>query len=524
MTEIANNGAVHEPHPWLVAGSVMIGTFMVVLDSTVVNVALPHIAGSLSSTVDEATWALTSYLAANAIVLPITGWLSNYFGRKRLLLMSVIGFTTSSFLCGLAPSLVALIMFRIIQGATGGALQPISQAVLLEAFPPAARGKAMGIWGLGIVVAPIMGPVLGGWLTDNYSWRWVFYINVPIGVLAVIMARAYVFDPPYIRRLSEVVDYVGLGLLALAVSSLQVMLDSGRKNDWFESTSITLLLVFAIGGFTLFVVRELLAEHPVVDLRVFANRTYTTGVILTTTLGFVLFGSLVLLPIMLQTLLGYPALQAGIAMAPRGMGSFIGMPLVGAITTKMDARKLVAAGLISGAVTLFWLGDLNLNAGYWDIFWPQFVQGIAMSLLFVPLTTITMAPIPREQMGNAASVFNLMRNIGGSVGIAASSTLLAHRQEVHRLILGEHINAYNPTVQSMVAALRAAFIARGADAVTATQRAYAAINGMVMQQAAMLSFLDAFIALGMVFLIMTPVIFFMRKPEYSEEHVVMAGE
>jgi DHA2 family multidrug resistance protein len=339
-----------------------------------------------------------------------------------------------------------------------------------------------------------------------------------------MMARAFVFDPPYIRRGSEVVDYVGLGLLALAVSSLQIMLDNGRKADWFQSTSITLLTVLAIGGFVAFIVHELLTEHPVVDLRVFANRTYTTGVILTTVLGFVLFGSLVLLPIMLQTLLGYPALQAGIAMAPRGIGSFIGMPIVGALTTKMDARKLVAAGLLSGAVTLFWLGDLNLNAGYWDIFWPQFVQGIAMSLLFVPLTTITMAPIPREQMGNAASVFNLMRNIGGSVGIAASSTLLAHRLEVHRLILGEHINAYNPTVQSMVAGLKAAFIARGSDAVTATQRAYAAINGMVMQQAAMLAFLDAFIALGMVFLIMTPVIFFMKKPEYSEDHVVMAGE
>jgi DHA2 family multidrug resistance protein len=512
----------HHVNPWVVSMAVMLGTFMVVLDTTVVNVSLPHIAGSLSSTVDETTWALTSYLAANAIVLPITGWLSNHFGRKRLLIMSLVGFTVSSFLCGLSLSLPMLIVFRIVQGATGGALQPISQAVLLEAFPPAERGKAMGFWGLGIVVAPILGPVLGGWLTDNYTWRWVFYINVPVGVLAVVLARMFVFDPPYITRSSERVDYWGLGLLALAVSTLQIGLDKGRSEDWFHSMFITTLMVTSVAAWAAFIWRELAAGHPIVDLRVFRIGTYTMGVIATVVLGFVLFGSLVLLPILLQTLLGYPALQAGIAMAPRGFGSFIAMPVVGYLTSKIDPRKLVAAGLLSGAWTLFWLGGLNLQAGYWDIFWPQFFQGIALGLLFVPLTTITMAPIPREQMGNAASLFNLMRNIGGSIGIAITATMLANRQEVHRQLLNEHINPYDPATQQMLSAIKAAMMARGADAFTATQQAYAAVSGMVMRQAAMLSFLDVFRVLGIVFVIMTPAMFIMRKPEMSAEHVMVS--
>lgn len=517
-----NEPAAHHTNPWVVSAAVMLGTFMVVLDTTVVNVSLPHIAGSLSSTVDETTWALTSYLAANAIILPITGWLSNHFGRKRLLIMSLVGFTTSSFLCGLSLSLPMLIAFRIAQGATGGALQPISQAVLLEAFPPSERGKAMGFWGLGIVVAPILGPVLGGWLTDNYSWRWVFYINVPVGVLAVFMARMFVFDPPYITRSSDSIDYWGLGLLTLAVSTLQVALDKGRSEDWFQSTFITALLLVSVAAWIGFVWRELSANHPVVDLRVFKIRTYTMGVVATVVLGFVLYGSLVLLPILLQTLLGYPALQAGIAMAPRGIGSFIAMPVVGYLTSKIDPRKLVVAGLLSGAWTLFWLGGLNLQAGYWDVFWPQFFQGIALGLLFVPLTTITMAPIPRARMGNAASVFNLMRNIGGSVGIAMTATLLSNRQDVHRQLLSEHINPYSPATQQMFNAIKGALMARGADAVTATQGAYASMYGMVMKQAAMLSFLDTFRVLGIIFLIMAPLMFIMKRPEMSTEHVMVS--
>src|SRR5579863_5483245 len=315
-------------NPWIIATSVMFSTFMEILDTTVVNVSLPHIAGNLSSTVDEATWALTSYLVANAIILPITGWLANHFGRKRLLMMSVVGFTAASFLCGLSPNLPFLIVFRIIQGACGGALQPLSQAVLLEAFPPQERGKAMAFWGLGIVVAPMLGPVLGGWLTDSYSWRWVFYINIPIGVAAIIMTKLYLFDPPYIRRTSESVDYWGIGMLALGIGALQVVLDKGQEKDWFGTHWITALALLAVVTLTVFVFRELWTRHPVVNLRVFKNRSYSTGVFMMAILGVGLYGSTVLIPLVMQTLLGYPALQAGIAMAPRGFGSFVAMPVV----------------------------------------------------------------------------------------------------------------------------------------------------------------------------------------------------
>jgi len=506
-------------NPWIVAVSVMFATFMEVLDTTVVNVSLPHIAGSLSATIDEATWALTSYLVANAIILPMTGWLASVFGRKRLLMASVAGFTVSSFLCGLAPNLSTLILFRILQGATGGAMQPLSQAVLLEAFSPQDRGKAMGFWGLGIVVAPILGPVLGGWLTDSYSWRWVFYINIPVGVTSLIMTRLFIFDPPYIRRESQGIDYWGLGMLTVGIGALQIVLDKGQEEDWFSSGWITALAVIAAVTLVALVVHELTTEHPVVDLYVFKERSYAVGVFLMTVVGFVLYGSLVLLPIMLQTLLGYPSLQAGIAMAPRGIGSFVMMPLTGLMTGRFDARKLLTVGLIVGGVTLLWLSELNLNAGYWDIFWPQLIQGVGMSLLFVPLTTVTMDPIPRERMGNATSLFNLMRNIGGSIGIAATGTMLARRQQAELTLLGANVTPYSTTAQSMFERMRAGFIASGADMVTATNRAYAAMFGMVQRQAAMVSFVSIFQLLGILFLLLVPLILIMKRPRRAEAPV-----
>jgi DHA2 family multidrug resistance protein len=499
-------------NPWIVAIAVMFATFMEVLDTTVVNVSLPHIAGNLSATIDESTWVLTSYLVANAIVLPMTGWLARNFGRKRLLMTSVTGFTVSSLLCGLAPNLPVLVFFRLVQGATGGAMQPLSQAVLLEAFAPQDRGKAMGFWGLGIVVAPILGPVLGGWLTDTYSWRWVFYINLPVGIASIIMTQLYVFDPHYLRQEVSKIDYWGIGLLALWIGSLQIALDLGQEYDWFSSRFITMLITIAVVGSLAFVVRELMAGEPIVDLRVFKIRTYSTGVFLMTSLGFVLYGSLVLLPIMLQTLLGYPSLQAGIAMAPRGVGSLIGMPVMGMIIGKVDARKLIAFGLIGGGLTLIWLGQLNLNAGYWDVFWPQFAQGLALSALFVPLTTVSMDPIPRERMGNATSLFNLMRNLGGSVGIAVTGTLLSRHTQANVGILGANVDPYSPATQQAFNAARAGAMASGADPATATQRAYGMLYGVVNQQASMVSFVTLFRLLGIVFLLLIPLILLMRRP------------
>jgi DHA2 family multidrug resistance protein len=501
-------------NPWIISVAVMLATFMEVLDTTVVNVSLPHIAGSLSATPDEATWALTSYLVANAIVLPITGWLANYFGRKRLLMAAVTGFTTASFLCGLAPTLPVLIFFRLVQGATGGALQPISQAVMLESFRPQDRGKAMAFWGLGIVVAPMLGPVLGGWLTDSYSWRWVFYINIPVGMASIVMTKLFIFDPPYIRKPKTGIDYWGIGMLALGIGTLQIFLDQGQEKDWWSSDLIRFLIITSAVMIAAFVIYELIARNPVVDLRVLKIRTYGAGVFLMTTVGFVLYGSLVLLPLLLQTLLGYSAVEAGIAMFPRGLGSFIGMPIIGAIMSRFDPRKLLAIGVTGAGLTLIQLSWLNLNAGYWDFFWPQFFQGMSMALVFVPLTTVTMDPIPKEQMGNATSLFNLMRNIGGSIGIANATTILARTQQRNIDVLGVHVNPYDLRSQTMLRGLKSAMMAHGADAATATRQAKGAMFGMVEQHAAMLSYLQVFRLLGVIFLLVLPMLFLFKKPTH----------
>jgi DHA2 family multidrug resistance protein len=388
----------------------------------------------------------------------------------------------------------------------------LSQAVLLEAFPPQDRGKAMGFWGLGIVVAPILGPVLGGWLTDTYSWRWVFYINIPVGIASIVMTKLYIFDPPYLRAESRKVDYWGIGMLAVGIGALQFVLDKGQQEDWFSSSMITTLAVLSAATLIALVFHELTTDNPIVDLRVFKERSYAVGVFLMTVLGFVLFGSMVLLPIMLQTLLGYPPLQAGIAMAPRGLGSFVMMPLTGLMTGRFDPRKLLAVGLVLGGSTLVWLGQLNLQAGYWDIFWPQLIQGAGMSLLFVPLTTVAMDPIPREKMGYATSLFNLMRNIGGSVGIAVTGTMLARRQQSMTSVLGSNVTEFSASARLMFEQMRGAFLAAGTDAVTASRRAYAAMFGLVQRQASIVSFVTLFQLLGIIFLAMLPLILLMKRP------------
>ena len=490
----------------------MLSTFMEVLDTTVVNVSLPHIAGSLSATIDEATWTLTSYLVSNAIILPLTGWLSNFFGRKRMLMLSVTGFTIASFACGLAPTLPFLVVCRVIQGACGGSLQPISQAVLLESFPPQDRGKAMGFWGLGIVVAPLLSPVLGGWLTDSYSWRWVFYINVPIGVASIIMTRLFVFDPHYIKRASSKIDYWGIGMLAVGIGLLQVVLDKGQEKDWFATMWITVVAVAAVVALVAFMFRELMIDHPVVQLRVFKDRTYSTGVFLMSMLGVGLYGTTVLIPLILQTLLGYPALRAGIAMAPRGLGSFIAMPIVGLIMSKFDPRKMLALGLFVCALTLFQFSGLDRSAGYWDFFWPQLEMGLSLGLVFVPLTTITMSGIAKEKMGNATSLFNLVRNLGGSIGISAVQTMEVRLQQTNTNVLGAHVNPFSTAARNMMNMMEGMMVSRGGDAVAAAQQARAMIFGLVQREAAMISYNTIFKSLGILFIALLPFILIMRRP------------
>jgi DHA2 family multidrug resistance protein len=503
---------------------VVFGTFMVVLDTTVVNVSLPHIAGSLSASIEESTWALTMYLAANAIILPITGWLANHFGRRRLLLLSVAGFTGASLMCGLSFSLPFLVVWRVIQGATGGVMQPLSQAIMLEAFEPRDRGKAMALFGIVVVVAPIMGPVIGGWLTDSYSWRWVFYINLPIGAFAFMMLRRNIFDPPYIRRGTAGIDYWGIGLLAVGIAALQIGLDQGQQKDWFESSLITTLLALAAIALVAFLVHALRSKAPVVNLKLFRDRTYAAGVALITVQSVGLYGSLVLMPVLLQTLMGYPALEAGYAMAPRGLGSLVVTPIAGLLVNRVDPRRLLAVGFVASAFSLYWMSWLNLQAGFWDVFWPQFLQGAGMGLLFVPLTTVAMDRISLKDMGQATSIFNLLRNIGGAVGIAMVQTVLARDRQEHFNVLGAHIEPYSFATQTMFANLRATFIARGSDVTTATSRAYAALFGMVQKQAAMVAFLDTFRLLAVVFVLMLPLLFLMKKPRHHDEPTIVPAE
>jgi len=499
-------------NPWIVTIAVMLGTFMEILDTTVVNVSIPHIAGNMGATVEEGTWVVTSYLVSNAIILPMSGWLANRFGRRRVLMTCVAGFTVTSLLCGLATSLEWLIFFRVLQGLTGGGLQPLSQAVLLETFPPKKHGTAMAAFGLGIIFAPILGPTLGGWITDNYTWRWIFYLNLPVGAISVMMISAFVHDPHYIgKHRTGGVDLWGIGFLALGFGMLQVVLDTGQRKDWFGSTQIRVWAGLCIFGLVALVIRELKARHPIVDLRALKDRTFSAGVFLMTMLGFVLYASLVLLPIFLQTLLGYPALQAGLALSPRGIGSLVMMPITGQLTNRYDPRKLIFVGIVVGAWSMFSLSHLNLNAGYWDIFWPQVIQGGAMAFLFIPLMAVSMSNIAKEKMGNATSIYNLMRNIGGSFGIATMTTFLARRNQVHQSQLISHMSTFDPRMRMMWRGLQSWFQLHGYGSVDAGKKALAALYGMVQQQAAMLSFVEAFWIMGVIFLCMTPLLFLLRN-------------
>ena len=503
-------------HRWLIAIAVMSSAVMEVLDTSVVNVSLPHIAGSLSATVDEATWVLTSYLVANAVILPITGWLANFIGRKRLLMTVVTGFTLSSVCCGLAPSLPMLILFRVLQGTTGGGLQPLSQAVLLEEFPGQERGKAMGFWGLGIVAAPILGPTLGGWITDTYSWRWVFYINLPIGIFSLIMISLFLYDPPYIRRGTMRVDIWGLGMLAVGMGALQIMLDKGQEEDWLGSRLIVTLAVIAGVLLPAFVIRELYSEHPLVRFRLLKYRSFASGIGLVFVLGFVLYGSLVLLPLFMQTLLGWTAVTAGLWTSPRGVGTALCMPLIGVLLSRgWDARKMLLLGFLVASLAFFGYSHMNLQSGTWDILMYQINQGLGMSFIFVPLTTLTMDPIPRAETGYATSLYSVMRNIGSSVGVSFVTTFVARRSQFHQSVLAAHVTPYSHQTRQFLGPIGGAMIRSGSDPSAARMQSTAVLYRMVLQQSALLSFVEAFRIMGILFLAITPLVLLMRRARHG---------
>ncbi|HVS71928.1 MAG TPA: DHA2 family efflux MFS transporter permease subunit [Phycisphaerae bacterium] len=498
-------------NPWLIATAVMAATFMEVLDTTVVNVSLPHIAGSLSSSIDESTWVLTSYLVANAIILPATGWLSTVFGRKRFLLACIVLFTLASALCGASATLGMLIVARVLQGAAGGALQPISQAVLLESFPPAKRGVAMAAFGMGVVVAPIIGPTLGGWMTDNYSWRWVFYINLPVGLIAVMMVHFFLEDPPYIRAArTGRIDVWGFLLLMIWVGSLQVVFDKGQQDDWLASTFIRTLVITGGIGLVLFIFREFMTDAPLVNLRILGNRNFTVGVALMTLMGAVLYGSIALLPLFLQTLMGYSAYQSGLTTSPRGFGSIVGMIIIGRIMGFLDSRMLIAIGFIIVAWSTWAFGNVNLEVNSAAIMWPNIYNGFGTALIFVPLTTMTMGTLKNEQMGNATGIFNLMRNLGGGIGIALVTTLLARGAQTNRSVLLNHVTPYDLAFQQQYSQVEGA-VAPQVGAAQAPREAYAIINGQVDRQASLVTYVDDFRLLAIASLGCVPAVLLFKK-------------
>ncbi|MER3429020.1 MAG: EmrB/QacA family drug resistance transporter [Pyrinomonas sp.] len=512
-TELENDWASWRPSysPWLIAFSVMLATFMEVLDTSVANVSLPHIAGSLSATPEEATWVLTSYLVSNAIILPATGWFASLFGRKRFLLICIGIFTLASALCGMASSLGMIIIARILQGVGGGALQPIAQAVLLESFPPARRGAAMAIYGLGVVTAPIIGPTLGGWITDNYSWRWIFYINLPVGALAVVMATLFIEDPPYVgARRAAKIDYIGFGLMAIGLGALQIVLDKGQQEDWFESAWIVWLSVLCVLALVAFVIRELRTSDPIVDLRIFANRNFAVGTALITSVGIVLFGTVALLPLFLQTLLGYPAVESGLTVSPRGFGSVVSMIIVGRLIGRIDGRWLIAFGFATLAYSTYVFAGLNLEIASSNVMWPNVVSGFAMGFIFVPLTTLSISTLPNEQIGNATGVYNLMRNIGGSIGIALVTTMLARGAQGHQAIMVAHLTPYDAAYREKLKQLTSAFAAHG-DPATATQLAHGAIYGTLLKQASLMAYIDNFRLLTLLCLLCIPLTLLFRR-------------
>lgn len=510
------DGAVERPahNPWVIALAVTLATFMEVLDTSIANVALPHIAGSLSAGQDESTWVLTSYLVSNAIVLPLSGWLSSIVGRKRFYMGCVALFTVSSFLCGLAPNLATLIIFRIMQGAGGGGLQPSEQAILADTFPPAKRGMAFAVYGVAVVMAPAIGPTLGGWITDNYTWRWIFFINIPVGILSLMLTSQLISDPPYMKRrkLSETrIDYIGLGLVALGLGTLQIILDKGQRDDWFESNFIVALSVICVAALVSAVVWEWTRKDPIIDLHLFRDRTFGSANFLMFMLGFALLGSTLLLPLFMQTMLGYTAEQAGLALMPGGFTIMVLMPVVGFLLSKYDARWLMALGLSTLSIALFHMTGFELGVDFHTVAMARVFQAAGLAFLFVPINTAAYAYLPREKNNAASGLMNLARNIGGSVGISVVTTMLARRAQFHQDRLVSHITGTNTTFQSMVQGIARSLQARGLDPSAALQQAYARIQGLVIGQATMLAYIDCFWLLAVSILAMVPLVFIMKS-------------
>ena len=509
-------------NPWIVAFTVTLATFMEALDSSIANVALPHIAGTLGASYDEATWVLTSYLVSNAIVLPISGWIANRIGRKTFYMSCVALFTAFSFLCGLATTLPMLIVFRVIQGAAGGGLQPSERAILADTFPPEKRSVAFALYGMAVVVAPAIGPTVGGWITDNYTWRWIFFLNIPVGILSLILTSRIVEDPPYLKRVKAKlggIDGWGLGLLALTIGALQIMLDKGQEDDWFSSRFIVSCACVVVAGLGMFLYRELTIEHPILDLSLYKKRNFAMTQIVMVVIGAALYATTVMIPQFLQEMLGYTATEAGLAMSAGGLVLLLLFPLVGFLGQKLDPRLMITIGFSLLTLGIWRIGGLYLGITFWDAASWRVVMVLGMPFMFVPISVMSYVGVPQEKNNEVSGMTALARNIGGSLGISFISTMLVRRAQTHQRILAAHIVRGSSTFQSMNQGMTGAMRAHGFSASGASAGAMARMYDMMVMQAKTLAYVDTVHVLVVLVACLIPIGYLMKKPRYRPKHI-----
>ena len=496
---------------WIILIAVMLGTLMEVIDTSIVNVSIPQMMGNLGATLDQIGWVSTGYIIANVIVLPLTGWLSSTFGRKKYLATSMVIFTIASFFCGTARSLNALVFFRILQGAGGAALLSTAQATMMEIFPPRQLGMVQAIYGIGVMVGPTVGPTLGGWITDNYSWPWIFFVNIPIGIVATILVLLFVHDSKYKRSNKGGIDFVGIGLLAVGLGSMQTILEKGNREGWFDSLLIQRLALASAFGLITFVIWELRNPHPAVNLRVLKNRGFMAGTLFATVLGFGLYGGTFVLPIFLQQIRQFTAQQTGLILLPGAIATTLVMPMIGRLVSRFPSRNLVAIGATVFSGSMLMLSTITMDTGAEHMFWPLVIRGAAMGFLFVPLTLSTLMGLKSKEVADGTGLYNLSRQVGGSVGIAFLSTFLDHRTEMHRSVLVEHINVYSIAAQQRLYALQSFFMSKGAPISVAKQQALAIVDQTVQGQAAILGFDDVFRVVAIVFIVALPLLLLFKK-------------
>lgn len=510
-----SDAPVGSARKWAITFSVMMVTVMQVLDTSITNVALPHMQGSFSASIDEMSWVITSYLAANAVVIPASGWLTALLGRRRFFLICTVTFTASSFLSGIAPSLEFLVAMRILQGLGGGSVIPMAQAIMWEIFPLQQRGIAMTVWGIGIMMAPILGPTVGGYIADNWSWRWIFYINLPIGVLAFFMVSAFLFDAPFHKKPRQL-DLAGIVLMVVGFGCLQLMLDLGERSDWFDSTLIVTMAVLAVVMLTGFIIRELMAPEPILDLTVFADRNFSVSSLAIFLVGFGFNSSLLLVALYTQQILGYDAWSSGLTLAPGGVGTMMALMISGRLVSRMDQRVMLAAGCSGQCVALYLMTQVTPTMDFWNLAWPRFIQGFSQGFIFVPLQALSLATVTTERLGNATAGYNMLRNIGGGLGVAVATTMLARRSQYHQVAITSHVDVYSPITDGRLREWTAHFVAHGADTFTASRRAIAMVYREAVTQAHILAYADAFWILLASYVGVILLVPFMRRVRAGE--------